>query len=146
MSPPDDPRRHELGEGEVRALIARQLVIESARAAGLLVATPVGSAPDNVLLIAAGSASSGGLVPARVVRFLVAGAGDSDAQPARGAAEGQCLAIVDWPQAEVDGEDSVYLCRGTDLDGHAEWREARYLASPERWRTLFPDVSYRGYS
>lgn len=116
-------------------MIARTLVIESARAAGLSVAQPVGEGPET--LIVYGRASSRGAIWAalpvqvRVVEGPVLPAALlADASP-------DCLqAVMNWPE-----EQALYLLSFEELrdwSGRAPAGEIplQYRASGTRWRAF----------
>lgn len=120
---------NELTQEDADFMISRMLVVESAEAAGLLVATPAGQAGTGVLLIASRKARADGTLPARLVR-VVAGPPYEDQE------ESDVLAVVDFESPSHCDDDGIYLVARADLQAAGEWRRPGWRASRERWRSL----------
>jgi hypothetical protein len=133
--------KYELGtasDHEVRDLIARTLVRESAQAAGLEVALPYGEGLGGRLLVFGEEEEPGGPVWGRWVHVGYCGYEDLADSPLPVLKHGELLALHDVsdPQPEP-----VFLLKAEELSRMSasavamreEWR-----ATPERWRV---DVS-----
>jgi len=129
--------KYELGEAsdaEVRDLIARTLVRESAQAAGLEVALPYGEGLGGRLLVFGEDEEPGGPVRGRWVHVGYCGYEDLADSPLPVLKPGELLALHDVadPQPEP-----VYLLTADELSRKSvsavamreEWR-----ATPKRWR------------
>ena len=124
------------GDAEVRTLVVRTLVVESAQAAGLACAQPLDErSQDRLLVYGAGEGLAAGL-RARVVRVQGIGFEDGPAAFAPDLQPGELLALLDWSDAE---EDALYLLTWEQV--RATWSESQppggwHRATPERWRAL----------
>jgi len=131
----DDPI--ELGtasDAEVRDLIARTLVRESAQVAGLEVALPYGEGLGGRLLVFGEDEEPGGPVRGRWVHVGYRGYGDSvdSASPALKPGELLALHDVSDPQPEP-----VFLLTAEELSRmsiSADAMREEWRATPERWR------------
>lgn len=125
-------------QDEACTIIGRLLVIESAQAAGLLVAATVAADSRRVLLVASQQPREDSTLACIVVRFRVGGDGDVEQTrgvPSVGAAER--LAIVDWDDYEGSDDGTVHLFFGTG-EGRNEYRlTPASRATPARWASLF---------
>ena len=131
-----------LSEADARALIGRCLVIESAKAAGLLVATPEGGAGEGRLLVASSVSRADGSLIARRVRVRVLEGNEPTQRLASPAPEaGEWFAVVNWDLAALDAEDSVYLFPPSILEHMRPWRHPECLASPRRWAAMVQRAS-----
>jgi hypothetical protein len=126
-----------LSEADARALIGRCLVIESAKAAGLLVATPQGGAGEGRLLVASPESRADGSLIARRVRVRVLEGNEPTQRLASPAPEaGEWFAVVNWDRAALDAEDSIYLFPPSILEHMRPWRQPECLASARRWAAM----------
>ena len=120
----------------MRGVISLQIVIDSARAAGLEVASPLHSESGEVLLVYGGEATAESSLRARRVRVRAFDSGLETAAFAEPVSPGEVLALVEW--GGFGEEDAVFLLAEKDIEGvksgHVALREC--LARPERWRTL----------
>lgn len=108
---------------QVREIVSRLLVIESAQAAGLLVAAPVGAVGGDVLLIVSRQARKDGTLACAVVRIHVPGAGDKEQAALLPLGEhGEWLAIVDSGATPSDDDEQVYLASGLAAFTGEDWR------------------------
>lgn len=127
-----------MDETQVRAVISRLLVIESAQAAGLLVAAPVGSGGGDVLLVASREARGDGTLACVLVRIYVPGAdksGQGGFVPPPGTRE--WLAFVNSGATAPDEDEQVCLVPGAEALVGEDWRRSGLKATPERWASLF---------
>jgi hypothetical protein len=127
-----------MDELKARAVISRLLVIESAQAAGLLVAAPVGSGGGDVLLVASREPRDDGTLACVLVRIYVRGLEHPDQvtlalPPERGA----WLAFVGSGVSASDDAEQIYLVPGVSALEDADWQSAGFKATPERWASLF---------
>jgi len=124
-----------LSEAEVRAVISTQLVIDSVRAAGLEVASPIAMDSGAVLLVYGGEAAESPLRARRVeVRPF-----DSELEDARLAVPvtvGTLLALVEW--GGLGEGDGVWLLAVSDIEGvrRGAVELGAFSATRERWRAL----------
>ena len=127
-----------MDELRARAVISRLLVIESAQAAGLFVAAPVGSGGGDVLLVASREPRDDGMVACVLVRIYVRGLEHSDQGPLAPPPErGAWLAFVGSGISASDDAEQVYLVPGASAVEAADWRRSGLKATPERWASLF---------
>ena len=133
--------KYELGEvsdAEVRDLIARTLVRESAQAAGLEVALPYGEGLGGRLLVFGKGEESGGPVRGRWVHVGYRGYGDSTDSPLPALKPGELLALHEVAGAQPE---AVFLLTAEELSRmsvSADAMREEWRATPERWRV---DVS-----
>ena len=129
--------KHKLGEAsdvEVRDLIARTLVGESAQAAGLEAASPHGEGLGGRLLVFGVGEDPGEPVRGRWVHVGYRGYGDSTDSPLPALKPGELLALHEGAGAQPE---AVFLLTAEDLTRmpgspvavREEWR-----ATGERWR------------
>jgi hypothetical protein len=120
---------------EVRAVISSQLVIDSARAAGLEVASPLDSGCGGVLLMYGGEATESPL-RARRVQVRAFDSGLEDVALAVPVAPGELVALVEW--GGVGEGDGVWLLAASETEGVRRGAvvPADCWATPERWRAL----------
>jgi len=125
-------------DAEALAIVGRLLVIESAQAAGLLVASPVGAAAEGVLLVASRQPREDGMLACVLVRIRVHGEGDAE-EPGSlpGPGSGEWLAVVDWEPAVSSDEERVYLVSKADAVERKDWRDPVLRATPQRWARVF---------
>jgi hypothetical protein len=125
-----------LSEAEVRGLISMQIVIESARDAGLEIASPIPAGPGEVLLVYAAAGAAESPLLARRVRVRAFDSGLEAVALAEPALPGEVLALVEW--GGLGDGDAVFLLAEKDIGGakagYVALHECR--ARPERWRTL----------
>ena len=134
------------GDEEVRTLVVRTLVVESAQAAGLACAQPLDERSQGRLLVYGAGDGPGEALRARVVRVQGVGLEDGPVALAPDLQPGELLALLDWSDAE---EDALYLLTESQvrptwsdpqLPGGWDAREWRFggwcRATPERWREL----------
>ena len=114
-----DPEGRTVSEAEVRGLISLQIVIDSARAAGLEVASPIHPESGEALLVYGGDATAESPLWARRVRVRAFDSGLETAALAGPVSPGEVLALVEW--GGLGEEESVFLLAGK---GHRE-REVR---------------------
>jgi hypothetical protein len=130
-------RKIELGtasDHEVRDLIARTLVRESAQAAGLEVALPYGEGLGGRLLVFGDGEEPGGAVRGRWAHVGYRGYEDLADSPLPVMKDGELFALHDMAVAQPE---AVYLLTAEELNRVSssavamceEWR-----ATPERWR------------
>ena len=120
---------------EVRDLIARTLVQESAEAAGLEVASRASAGEGEELLVFGGAVGTSGLLGRRVrVRCFDSGFGNTALADPIG--PGDLVALVEWGGPE--DADAVYLLGARDIDGVQSGRIGlgEVVAGVERWRAL----------
>ena len=122
-------------DAEARAVVGRLLVIESAQAAGLLVASPVGAAAEGVLLVASRQPREDGTLACVLVRMRVLG-GDDAEQPGP-IGSGEWLVVVDWETPDCSDEERVYLVSGADVAAREDWCNPGMRATPQRWASIF---------
>ena len=131
---------------EVRDLVVRTLVVESAQAAGLSLAQPIEERSQARLLVYGQAAEAGATMRARVVRLQGVGLGDAPVVLAPDLQPGELLALLDWSDAQ---QDALYLLTWEQV--RETWGDARLpggwdarewtfggwcRATPERWRGL----------
>ena len=134
-----------MDEVQARAIVSRLLVIESARAAGLLVAAPVGGAGGNVLLVASRQPREDGTFACAVVRVHVPGGEDAEQGKMFPLGErGEWLAIVDSGATASDDDEQVYLVSGLEALTGEDWRSPGLQATPQRWVSLFQGAPESG--
>jgi hypothetical protein len=125
-----------ISEAEVRAVISSQLVIDSARAAGLEVASPLDSGCGGVLLVYGGEATAGRALFARRVEVRAFDSGLEETALAVPVVPGELVALVEW--GSVGEGDGVLLLASSEIEdvrrGAAVLADCR--ATGERWRTL----------
>lgn len=125
-------------DAEAHAVVGRLLVIESAQAAGLLVASPVGAASEGVLLVASRQLREDGLLACALVRILVLDGGDAEQSgPLPAPVAGEWLGVVDWEVAVSSDEERIYLMSRADTVARRDWRNSALRATPRRWASLF---------
>ena len=131
-----DPPDGTLSEAEVRAVISLQLVIDSARAAGLEVASPIHSESGDGLLVYGGEARRSAPLRARRVRVRAFDSGLETTALAEPVSAGELLALVEW--GGFGEGDAVFLLAAKDIEGvrsgQVALRECR--ASSAWWRAL----------
>ena len=121
-----------------RAVISRLLVIESAKAAGLLVAAPVGSGGGDVLLMASREPRDDGTLACALVRIYLPGAEGSDQGTLVLPPEPRAwLAFVGSGETASDDDEQVYLVAGAAALAGEDWTNSGLKATPERWASLF---------
>jgi len=125
-----------LGEAELREVISLQIVIDSARAAALEVASPLATGSHAVLLVCGGEATAESSLRARRVRVQAFDSGLEEVVFADPVSQGELLALVEWG-GFGDG-DAVFLLAAKDLEDIKSERKTlnECLAGPERWRAL----------
>lgn len=129
-------------DAEVRAVIGRLLVTESAQAAGLLVASPAGAAGEGVLLVASQQSRGDGTLACALVRIRVLGDGDADESGSLAPAEpGGRLVGLNWEAVVSSDEERVYLVSNTDEVSGRDWRDSGLRATPQRWASIFQVAS-----
>jgi hypothetical protein len=124
-----------ISEAEVRAVISSQLVIDSARAAGLEVASPLDSGCGGVLLVYGGEAAESPL-RARRVEVRAFDSGLEDVALAVPVAPGELVALVEW--GGLGEGDGVWLLAASEIEDVRRGAVAlgALSATPERWRAL----------
>lgn len=123
---------------QARAIVSRVLVIESAQAAGLLVAAPVGAAGGDTLLVVSRQPREDGTLACVVVRIHVPGAEDAEQGTLMPSGEhGEWLAIVGLGATASGNDEQVYLVPGAAARAAEDWRSSSLQATPERWASLF---------
>jgi hypothetical protein len=130
---------------EVRTLVGRTLVVESAQAAGLSVAQPIAERSQACFLVYGAADRPGEALRARVVRLQAVGLVDEPAVLVPELRPGELLALLDWSQDDVAQTLLTYeqvQATWSDprlpggWDPHA-WTFGRWCrASPKRWREL----------
>ena len=129
--------KYELGtasDHEVRDLIARTLVGESAQAAGFEVALPYGEGLGGRLLVFGEDKQRGGPVRGRWVHVGYRGYGDSADSALPALKPGELLALHDVSDAQPE---AVFLLTTEELSrmsGSAVAMREEWRATPERWR------------
>ena len=129
--------KHELGEAsdaEVRDLVARTLVGESAQAAGLLVALPYAEGFGGRLLVFGAGEDPGEPVRGRWVHVGYRGYADSADSPLPTLKPGELIALHDVADAQPE---AVFLLTAEDLkrmSGGAAVMLEEWRATRERWR------------
>ena len=125
-----------LSEVEVRAVVSMQLVIDSARAAGLEVASPLASGSGGVLLVYGGEATDEQPLCARPVAVRAFGSGPEGVALAVPVASGELVALVEW--GGLGEGDGVLLLAASDIEGvrSGAVRLGDCSARAERWRAL----------
>ena len=119
---------------EVRDLIARTLVRESALAAGLEVALPYGEGLGGRLLVFGEGEELGGPVRGRWVHVGYRGYEDSVDSVLPAMEPGELLALHDVADAQ---REAVYLLRAEEIGGLSDDEVAmleEWRATGERWR------------
>lgn len=119
---------------EVRDLIARTLVRESAQAARLEVALPYGEGLGGRLLVFGEGEDPGGSVRGRWVHVGYRGYEDLADSPLPALKPGELLALHDVADAQPD---AVFLLTAEELSrlsGSAVAVREEWRATPERWR------------
>ncbi len=129
-------------DAEVRELVGRTLVVESAQEAGLSVAQPITEGSQACFLVYGPSAEPGAAMWARVVRLQGVGLGESGAVFAPELRPGELLALLDWSE----DQDALYLL--TYAQASETWRDSQLpggwcRARPERWRRLVVESGVR---
>ena len=121
---------------EVRDLIARTLVQESAEAAGLEVASPDSTGEGRVFLVYGGEATETSALRARRVRVRCFDSGCANTALEDPIGCGDLVALVEWGGSEET--DAVYLLGARDIDGVQSGRTglSEFVAGVERWRAL----------
>lgn len=124
-------------DAEAHAVVGRLLVIESAQAAGLLVASPVGAAAEGVLLVACRQPREDGMLACALVRIQVDKGDAEQPGPFPAPGPGEWLVVVDWETAVSSDEERIYLVSGADAIARRDWRNPGLRATPQRWASLF---------
>jgi len=123
-------------DAEVRDLIARTLVSESALAAGLGVASPYGEGLGGRLLVFGAVEERGSALRARFVHLCITGY-ENHATRAWPAVQSEELVAVLDASADVE---SVFVLSGEDLRALGSegvtGLQPRWRATPERWWAL----------
>ena len=123
-----------VNDAEVRDLIARTLVGESAQAAGLEVALPYGEGLGGRLLVFGAGDDPREPVRGRWVHVAYCGYEDSAGSPLPALKPGELLALHDVADAQPE---AVYLLTAEDLNrmpGTAFVMREAWRATRERWR------------
>lgn len=120
------------GQAEARALVTRTLVIESAREAGLQVASSLEA--DGGLLVVF-DPPQGPDQPGAVRKVLVQVTGPGESLDGVDVPAGEIVAIVDWNEDTGAGPVRVGLAGRFDA-GPAVTPLDLPVATPERWRAL----------
>jgi len=133
-------------DDEVRTLVVRTLVVESAQAAGLACAQPVNERSQATALVYGTADGPGAALRARVVRLQGVGLEDGPAVLAPDLRQGELLALLDWSDRE---QDALYLLTHEQVQGTwsdpqlpggwdaKEWTFGGWCrATPKRWREL----------
>ena len=123
-------------EAEVRAVISTHLVIDSARAAGLEVASLIDADRGDRLLVYGGEAGDARPFNARRVEVRAFDSGLDETALAVPLASGELVALVEW--GGLGEGDGVLLLAATDIDGVRSGAVAPgdCGATRERWRAL----------
>ena len=129
---------------EVRTLVVRTLVVESAQAAGLACAQPLNERSQATVLVYGAADGPGDALRARVVRLQGVGLEDGRTVLAPDLQPGELLALLDWSDRD---EDALYLLTHQQVketseehpcgwDAH-EWKPGGWCrATLKRWREL----------
>jgi hypothetical protein len=123
-----------VSDAEVRDLVARTLVGESAQAAGFEVALPYGEGLGGRLLVFGEDEESGGAVRGRWVHVGYCGYEDLADSPIPVLRPGELLALHDVADAQPE---AVYLLTAEELSpmpGSAVAVRGEWRATRERWR------------
>ncbi len=123
-----------VSDAEVRDLVARTLVGESAQAAGLEVALPYGEGLGGRLLVFGEDEEPGGPVRGRWVHVGYRGYGDSVDSASPALKPGELLALHDVSDLQPE---AVFLLTAEELSrmpGSAVAMREEWRATPERWR------------
>jgi hypothetical protein len=125
-----------LSEDELRQVISLQIVIDSARAACLEVASPVNGGEGRVLLVYGGEATAESPLRARRVRVRAFDSGLETAALAERVSSAELLALVEW--GGFGEGDAVFVLAAMDIEGVRSGQAAlsECLATSGRWRTL----------
>ena len=125
-----------ISEAEVRAVISTQLVIDSARVAGLEVASPFHSEGGDALVVYGGEANDESPLRARRVEVRAFDSGLEETALAAPVAGGTLVALVEW--GGVGEGDGVLLLAASDVEGVRRGTVALgdCRATCERWRAL----------
>lgn len=125
-----------ISEAELREVISLQIVIDSARAAGLEVASPIAASSGAVLLVYGGAVTAESELRARRVRVRAFDSGLDETALAVPVSSGELMALVEW--GGFGAEEAVFLLAAKDSQGVKTGRMRLHecLARPERWRAL----------
>ena len=123
-----------VSDTEIRDLIARTLVRESAQAAGLEVASPYGEEFGGRLLVCSEGEEPGGPVRGRWVHVGYRGYEDLVDSPLPALKPGELLALHDVADAQPDAvflltAEELSRLSGSDVAVREDWR-----ATGQRWR------------
>jgi len=126
---------------EVYAIISRILVVESAQAAGMLVAAPVGSGGGDVLLVVSREPRDEGTFACVFVRIYLPGVETPEQRaPVSPPGRAEWLALVDSGATPSDDDEQVYLVPGAAALREENWRNSGFQATPARWASLFSET------
>ena len=125
-----------ISEAELRAVISVQIVIDSARAAGLAVASPIAAGSGAVLLVYGAAVTVESTLRARPVAVRAFGSGPEGVALAVPVASGELVALVEW--GGLGEGDGVLLLAASDIEGvrSGAVRLGDCSARAERWRAL----------
>ena len=131
-----DPDAGVISEAEVRMVISTQLVIDSARAAGLEVASPIDADRGDRLLVYGGEAGDARPFNARRVEVRAFDSGLETMALADPTLPGDLLALVEW--GGLGEDEAVFLLAAKDIEGVRSGQVALRAcrATPERWQAL----------
>ena len=125
-----------VSEAEVREFISLQIVIDSARAAGLEVASPVHAGDGQGLLVYGREASDERALSARRVWVRAFDSGLETTALVGPVSAGELLALVEW--GGFGEGDALFLLTAMDIEGMRSGKVALAdcRATRERWCAL----------